>query len=79
MDARVGTAFIEYSIHRANKKDRERFPVFLIIISGWISNYARSTFPLLRQEVHTYILLAAPFTFTFTCLTFAFQILLDLL
>lgn len=44
-----------------------------------MSVYARSTFPDLKQEVHTYIFFAAPFTFTFTDLILDFHILLDLL
>lgn len=42
-------------------------------------SYALSTFPDLKQLVHTCILLAAPFTMHFTFLTFEFQIALDLL
>jgi hypothetical protein len=42
-------------------------------------NYALSTKPERKQEVHTYIFLAPPFTLTLTDLTFAFQIALDLL
>ena len=41
--------------------------------------YARSTFPDLRQEVHTYIFCGTPFTFTLTDFTFDFHILLVLL
>ena len=42
--------------------------------------YALSTFPDLRQEVHTYIFLAPPVAvLTFTDLTLDFHILLDLL
>ena len=41
--------------------------------------YARSTFPDLRQEVQTYIFLAAPLTLTLTDFTLDFHILLDLL
>lgn len=43
------------------------------------SNYALSTKPERKQEVHTYIFLAPPLTLTLTDLTFAFQIALDLL
>lgn len=42
-------------------------------------HYALSTKPERRQEVHTYIFLAAPLTLTLTDFTFAFQIALDLL
>ena len=41
--------------------------------------YALSTFPDLKQEVHTYIFFVAPLTLTLTDLTLEFQILLDLL
>jgi len=41
--------------------------------------YARSTLPDLRQEVQTYIFLAAPLTFTLTDLILDFHILFDLL
>ena len=41
--------------------------------------YALSTFPDLKQEVHTYIFFAPPFTFTFTDFTLDLHILLDLL
>ena len=42
--------------------------------------YALSTFPDLRQEVHTYIFFAPPVAvLTFTDFTFDFHILLDLL
>ena len=40
-------------------------------------NYALSTKPDLKQEVHTYILWVPPFTLTLTDFTFAFHILLD--
>lgn len=39
-------------------------------------DYALSTKPDFRQEVHTYIFCAPPFTFTLTDLTLEFQILL---
>ena len=42
-------------------------------------NYARSTAPLLRQEVQTYIFFAPPSVFTLTDLMFGFHILFDLL
>ena len=41
--------------------------------------YALSTFPDLKQEVHTYIFLAPPSTLTFTDLMLDFHILFDLL
>ena len=47
--------------------------------SAFSSNYALSTKPERKQEVHTYIFLAPPLTLTLTDLTFAFQIALDLL
>ena len=43
------------------------------------STYARSTFPDLKQEVHTYIFLAPFSVLTLTDFTFDFHILLDLL
>ena len=42
-------------------------------------DYARSTQPLFKQEVQTYILLEPPSVFTRTDLTLALYILLDLL
>mgnify|MGYP006956715382 FL=1 len=42
-------------------------------------NYARSTKPERRHEVHTYIFLDPPSVLTLTDLTLAFHILLDLL
>ena len=41
--------------------------------------YALSTFPDLKQEVHTYIFFVPPFTLTRTDLMLDFHILLDLL
>ena len=43
------------------------------------SNYARSTKPDFRQEVHTYIFFDPPSVLTLTDFTFDFHILLDLL
>ncbi len=61
----------EKVVRKAKKKGilRCRIPLF----------YARSTLPDFRQDVHTYIFFAAPFTFTLTDLIFDFHILLDLL
>ena len=42
-------------------------------------DYTLSTFPDLRQEVHTCIFFEAPLTLHLTVFTFDFQILLDLL
>ena len=47
---------------------------------AYASTYALSTFPDLKQEVHTYIFFAPPaVVFTLTDLTLDFHILLDLL
>ena len=51
----------------------------MLYIQVFITHYALSTFPERKQEVHTYIFLAPPFTLTFTDFTFEFQILFDLL
>ena len=54
------------------KRGNQRFPP-----KKHRENYARSTFPDLKQEVQTYILLEAPFTFTLTDLMLDFHILFD--
>ena len=46
---------------------------------AYASTYALSTFPDLKQEVHTYNLFGVPFTLHLTDLMFDFHILLDLL
>lgn len=47
---------------------------------AYATTYALSTFPDLKQEVHTYIFFAPPaVVFTLTDLTLDFHILLDLL
>ena len=60
-----------------NEKKSRIFQLPRFIIIG--KDYALSTLPDLRQEVQTYIFLAAPFTFTLTDLIFDFHILFDLL
>lgn len=48
-------------------------------LCGSFSDYALSTNPERKQDVHTYIFLTPPFTLTRTDLMFALQIALDLL
>ena len=62
------------AIYRADLAD-SLFDVALFAVPV----YARSTFPLLRQEVQTYIFLFPFSVFMRTDFTFAFHILLDLL
>ena len=80
---------ISYVLQMNGKCAVCRLPVFLnknIIkkpphnTGAYASTYALSTFPDLKQEVHTYIFFAPPaVVFTLTDLTLDFHILLDLL
>ena len=57
----------------------QKSPHGLFYLREPIHNYARSTNPDFKQEVHTYIFFGAPFTRTLTDFTFDFHILFDLL
>lgn len=65
-----------YTINKQRKKDAIGT---LSLHLTYINDYARSTLPDLRHEVHTYVFFAAPFTMILTDFTLAFHILLDLL
>ena len=64
---------------KADRMKNEKEDMSNDMSSAFSSNYALSTKPERKQEVHTYIFLAPPLTLTLTDLTFAFQIALDLL
>ena len=64
---------------KADRMNNEKEDMSNDMSSAFSSNYALSTKPERKQEVHTYIFLAPPLTLTLTDLTFAFQIALDLL
>lgn len=61
------------------EKKIKKFPFGQQLLYVSFHSYARSTFPDFKQEVQTYIFLAAPLTLTFTDLILDFHILLDFL
>ena len=66
-----------FSIDNIKNDNKKTAPVFT---GAYDITYALSTFPDLKQEVHTYIFFAPPaVVFTLTDLTLDFHILLDLL
>ncbi len=54
---------------------KKKQPIGLLFMLNF--DYALSTKPERKQEVHTFILRAPPLTFTLTDFTFAFHILLE--
>ena len=69
------TAYTARDTMCKNKKENVNRRSLLI----YLNYYARSTAPLLRQEVQTYIFFEPPSVLTFTDLIFGFHILFDLL